>query len=66
MDHSLSRSMRALSLLIEQPASERPEYWEVLFPGLQAFVLAMLLRLASEFPFYFRLCQDEITSRGCR
>lgn len=34
MDQSLSRSMRALSLLIEQPASEHPEYWEVLLPGL--------------------------------
>lgn len=34
MDQSLSRSMRALSLLIEQPASAHLEYWEVLLPGL--------------------------------
>lgn len=43
MDQSLSRSVRTLSLFIDQPASER-QYWEVSLPGLHPEQLKLAVR----------------------
>lgn len=49
MDQSLSRSVRTPSLFIQQPASDRQEYWEVSLPGLHPAHLKLAVHALRRF-----------------